>query len=601
MVSMNNKTLPAPLKAQLIKYGQNKGTDFNGTAMNRAENRMIAALDSVEGNLNHLSDALKTRFKTLLISQLSLLRYKDVNTDKNISSLNEIQRALQKSPQKEEQIYIKRCSLKSVHFADSSQGVYGQRTMINVSGTEEISDLENKRKLAQNGDPSPIMDSVGSKLLGFHSSSKSCFKRPTYLIDYNTKPSILGNSMSPSPTAVNEIKRRSPDLCARNQTITASNTRFKSPQSPVRLLKDSYFSSVSAFEGEVTNKRDLTGLTSTGGSEKSSVDARINDYLITTSSRTNPSVPGQSKGRSGPTKAFSPKSSMKCPIPRSQPRGQGGAMPKSPIRVSLSSQLKSNDHKHVAEDTNLSMSGTHGNAKRRNRPRTQSNSPKEVAQSPRSVQSANIQHVSPTTDRHLSTSYETPKGAYIELSQHSLNMHLINKREDITQAAHKPIFDTIQNQRISCNTNTAKHVEKVDVAPIHQELGVVTEVDGSHLKPQVTNRGTGNKPRSQLGHNTLEAHSDLQSQLHVHVRSTGSKRRGHIGHTSMVEAHPDLQSPLNVRSADRDPRGHSLEPRPDLQLQKKLLLNAIRTLICVTHDALQRMMEEDFDLGIWTG
>ena len=596
--SMNRK-LPAPLKAQIMKYGQNKGTDFKDPVMNRAEKRMMATMDSVEGNLDHLSEALKTRFKALLVSQLSLLRYKDVNTDKNIQSVNEKQGSLQRSANSGDQIYIKRCSLKTAHTAGSPQDVYGQSTLFDVSGKENTYKTANKRNPSQDD---RLM--TGEYL----SSISPRFKNSKCSTDYISKSGIPQNLTRISPAADDSRKEMSSDSKTRTPTITTSSTRYRSPQSPVRTLTDTFFKRESTIGSEASDNPEFKGPYVAGGrcdkrqSAHSAVNSRIDNQQIATSGRAETSERGLSIENVESTKTLSHTSSKKSPIPPGLPQVSGGAMPKSPVRVSLSSQLKKEK-----TEIKTSISETHRNAKLRNRTKTKSISPKDVSRTPKTVQSANTGVISPTTDRRVSPTDDTLKGIYVELSQYSLDTDFITSRNDLNneksndngQSKH---HQSLHNQLKSCNTKENKYADNEDVPPAGI-VRIVTKVDTSKIKSQGIDKGADSKPRSQLGlQNALKG----QHNLSANGRCIESKQNGYIEHKSTQKTHTALPSTHSVRDCASQPRGytrppHALDERLDLQLKKKLLLNAIRTLICVTYDAVQRMMEEDFDLGIWTG
>ena len=587
-----NRKFPSPLKAQIIKYGRNKGTDYKDPALNTAEKRMLSAMDSIEGNLNHLSEALKHRFKALLVSQLSLLRYKDLN-NKNIPSSREIGGSVERATNSGELIYMKRCDIQSSHTEVSSREVSCYRTLATDKlGTQGI--LNDETKICtctlQSENRIPPIEYVSCTSTSAHRKRSPCLNSFT---DYRDVSQTDIPHVSVHPTAYCKPKQKHIDSEKGKPSIRTSRVRCRSPQSPPRILTNSYFSDESAVVNKVANKPDIAAVRGKHDIREigRSPFSNVNNLEAATGARLKTPVHGQFTATCGSAKTFSP-SCSKIPQSVQQQLDRGGGIPKSPKRVSLSAQLNERKTESIISD----LSNTHRNAKLRHRTRTKSISLKGI--------SPNRRCVSSNVDRNVLPTYDPPKGAYIELSQHSLDADFIVPKVLLNETSNEngqPKFhQSPLNIVKACKTIDKRHIKSEDVHITNTRIEQVgTSVDARRIKSYVNNSEVGSKPSVPTKPKKTPGG---KHQIGIYDTGIDSKPVRHITHESIQ----NLPSPHTIRGTAKQQNRNTqlpnkLEERLDLQLKKKLLLNAIRTLICVTHHAVQRMVEEDFDVGIWNG
>ena len=585
-----NRKLPSPLKVQIIKYGRNKDTYNKDPALNTYEKRMLASMDSIEGNLNHLSEALKNRFKALLVSQLSLLRYKDMN-NKNISSSLEIGGSVKRATNSGELIYMKRCDIQSSHTEASSREVSCYRTLATDKlGTQGI--LNDETKICtcplQSESRIPPIEYVSCTSTSAHRKQSPCLNSST---DYRDISQTDMPHVSVHPNAYCKPKQKHIDSEKCKPSIRTSRVRCRSPQSPPRILIDSYFSDEPAVVNKVANKPEIAAV---GGKHNIRKIARspfsnANNHEAATGARRK--TPVQSTVACGSANTFSPYCS-KITQSGQQQLYRGGEVPKSPIRVSLSAQLNEKKTESIISD----LSNTHRNAKLRHRTRTKNISLKDISPS-RRCDSSNV-------DRNVLPTYDPPKGAYIELSQNSLDADFIVPKVLLNETSNengRPKFhQSPLNIVKACKTIEKRHIKNEDVHLTNTRIVQVgTDVDARWIKSHVNHSKEGSKPSVPTKHQKT---SGGRHQLYTYDTGIDSKPIRHITHESIQ----NLPSPHTIRGTAKQQNRNTqppnkLEERLDMQLKKKLLLNAIRTLICVTHHAVQRMVEEDFDVGIWNG
>lgn len=265
---MNNTMLPIQLKSQMVRYGQFEGPNAC-TSTNKASNQMRDALDSVEESLNNLGDALKNRFRELLVSQLSLLRCKENNKDIHALPPSEANgpsngRFVSNKPN-----FVKRCNLKSVHFHDLKKEDL-QKNVI-FTNVERKLNAHIDRNLLNQEDLSPREDDICSSERGLKPSQNAIRYSPKF-------PTRVSLDLSPKEADIKEDSSSSESeilvTCPQNRNNSVRGSR----KSPVRVslesqLKTKYGENVIQSDAvnpvkPVTGKRRRSPVRTRGASSK---------------------------------------------------------------------------------------------------------------------------------------------------------------------------------------------------------------------------------------------------------------------------------------------------------------------------------------------
>ena len=541
---MSDQKLPNQLRERLKRYGHYKtGPDLNNCSEVTGKKEMVKALEDVEDSLNSLSDALKNRFKELLISQLSLLRAKQMNTDIKAFPSQRKNAITQGEANTDTPIYENRSNLKEVQFlgTDSDTSEDNMRIPYMETKLEKKSNLQRDKNLFRNEfSPERIecMDIVKRDSASLHPTyDRDVEGKETYSPVRVSLSSQFESKYGSSPyrltqTSPTKIIHQPSPVCLISSTSSSQCSPSLEQLSPTE-------NKYSAFGSQLENKRSPSPVRLLPVETKCS-RFRSPDY----------SSPVESK----PYESRSPLKNQRSP---------------SPIRLS---SIENMYNASTAQASPVDNKCTYTTYPLRI-------SPKE------NKDGAFPGNLSPSKEDPLS---ESRKRARLD-SEMKDKANEDRYCEDLVKA----IFSTGEWNDTLLDPRKTKFCTRSNKSN-HGQRDQQNSCD--------TQSSSANKDRLRCSERTQRQENNQEKQ----TRSPKEKYlippccSGERDTRSQFQGTEETK----VKSGDTPNEDYQRDAsycHSNQQIGKKMLLNAIATLICVVQNAVIKMFEEDFDLGIWTG
>lgn len=537
-----------PMKVQLRRYGHNRGITLNDLATNQSGQRMKDAMDSVEGSLNSLSDALKNRFKALLTSQLSLLRSKEMNMDIKALPLSESEQVL-KEDLREGLCRRKRLALNSMYFEGSSHENDDTATF------QDASDLEADRNLKMH-------------------TLRNLYRKGTHRSKINDNNKGLGNNI----TSLEDSDKPGKDL-----TTPACHTR-------VTIFPKTITSSQKSYSGNINSSHNFSSrITRSSSPQKSPVKSPTN---FNNQRQCSLVIPGKNKT----TDISASRSPLMINLMSTRPEA----------RVSRYSPVNACETINGRSEGRSPNSFVSFSLDSKNRPEyTNSGSHSESVHSADSTSGA-LSPVRVSLASQLKGKYEK-QADLVKLA--TARIKIAGTKQSLLEPMGTSPLTT------GCSTDFYEYARRISPVSEHQEIDNETvklknvkrkqrspkALRTSKTRPQKQEEiGTSNATGYVCKIENSEKFSTSTTGPEAELNSISATFQQNRKATSGIGTyHTQAQVTKNYQTIQRNQ--NTVKTHSDQQLQKKLLLNAIRTLICVTHDTVQRMTEDDFDFGIWAG
>ena len=559
---MAKPRLPSPVREQLKRYGyHDPGEDDNNCSNAKDIDTMRTTLDNVQESLNNLSDSMKNRFRELLVSQMSLIRNREPNVD--IKALprdinNHLTDGhLTSSPP----TYAKRRHLKSVSFPETAYDIFED------DGAKQNNERGKKSNLIS--DKNLFRNDLSPKYSNYTGASD--FRGSDEVNSSNSDNTTKNITGSPSPLRVSVASQM------RRKYGTSSKQCRKTPPVEGKGSKSPSRSTSPAKRRQDTVRSPMRNLRTPSPGRVSPVSKYSLGILKLSPGKLSP----RKQQKIYDSARFS--GGQELPIHQYCPNG---------VKLSTRHTIQqnkdtSNDAVYVSRGlspTTESITKFKGHLTDRlshvNRYTWDSGGSHSERLSPIDKYNSTAAEI-PTrfhTDTSASLGEDTHRGAS---ENAGLSPPRNDKDSELRNNSYKGATESYYtNQSVHWfSPNNQKNTGSANISPaFHENKNCTERIKRHEVKQRILTRS----PR--------EKYCTPDSFL-------GSKGIPETSKDSNDDSTDKNESSETVRDDPTETsHAHSVN-----QIGKKILLNGLSTLICVVQNAVTRMFEEDFDLGIWTG